>query len=110
MLSRNYHNKRSKVYRTDCRAPIIRSEKEYTEWSKTKNLVFKLTDYGSGGAQTSLLDQVSYKKAELVDGYYNAKYTFDTSNRTPYEPANTEIVTINPTLIIKMYDVGFGEA
>jgi len=76
----NETEKEFKVYRTDCRAPIIRSEKEYTEWSQTKNLVFKLTDYGAGKAATSILDQVSYVDAKIVDGGFNACYTFSVEN------------------------------
>ena len=64
-------------------------------------------------------DELSAKIPEIFDKRLSktitlkidsAKYTFDTSNRTPNEPSNVEEVTISPTLILKMYDVGFGEA
>ena len=76
----NVTEKEFKVYRTDCRAPIIRSEKEYTEWSKTKNLVFKLTDYGAGKPMTSILDQVNYVATTATEGGFNATYTFSVEN------------------------------
>ena len=68
------------IYKTDCRAPLYRSEKEYTEWSQTKNITFKLTDYGSGAAQMSLGNQTSYKGGTLSGEYYNIKYTFAEEN------------------------------
>lgn len=68
------------VYRTDCRAPLLRKQKEFVEWSKTKNIEFKLTDYGSGAAQSSIGDQVSYKDAKKDGEFYKACYTFTEDN------------------------------
>ena len=64
------------VYKTDCRAPLLRSGKEYTEWSKTKNLELELTDYGSGTPQSSINNQTSYINTKLINGKYFACYTF----------------------------------
>lgn len=72
----NLTEKTFTVYRTDCRAPLIRSSKEYTEWSKTKNLALELTDYGAGSPATSLSDQVSYKNATKQGDKYIASYKF----------------------------------
>lgn len=68
------------VYRTDCRAPLLREQKEFIEWSKTKNIEFKLTDYGSGAAQSSMGNQVSYKEAKKDGEFYKACYTFAEDN------------------------------
>ena len=72
----NVTEKEFVVYRTDCRAPLIRSSKEYTEWSRTKMIAFELTDYGSGTPETSLNDQVSYKKTTKDGDKYKAVYIF----------------------------------
>ena len=68
------------IYKTDCRAPLLRSEKEYVEWSQTKNLALELTDYGSGAPATSLSNQTSYKNAVKTGDKYYAKYKFDEEN------------------------------
>ena len=68
------------IYKTDCRAPLLRSEKEYTTWSQTKNLSLELTDYGSGSPATSLGNQTSYKDATKSGDKYFAKYTFAEDN------------------------------
>ena len=68
------------IYKTDCRAPLLRSEKEFTKWSQTKNITLKLTDYGSGTAYTSLENQTSYKSTVAVSDGYEAKYTFAEEN------------------------------
>ncbi|MBQ8044629.1 MAG: hypothetical protein IJ272_10895, partial [Clostridia bacterium] len=72
----NVTDKEFTIYKTDCRAPLLRSAKEYTEWSKTKNLELELTDYGSGSPQSSLGSQTSYKDTKVVNGKYYACYTF----------------------------------
>lgn len=72
----NVTEKEFVVFRTDCRAPLIRSSKEYTEWSQTKNIALELTDYGSGSPATSINDQVSYKNAVVDGDKYKAVYTF----------------------------------
>lgn len=72
----NVTEKEFVVYRTDCRAPMLRSAKEYTEWTRTKNIALELTDYGSGAPETSLNNQVSYKKTTKDGDKYKAVYTF----------------------------------
>lgn len=72
----NVTEKTFTVFRTDCRAPLIRSAKEYTEWSQTKNIALELTDYGSGSPATSINNQVSYKNAAKDGEKYKAVYTF----------------------------------
>ena len=76
----NVKEKEFTIYKTDCRAPLLRSDKEYVEWSKTKNLSLELTDYGAGSPATSLVNQTSYKKADKSGDKYFAKYTFDEDN------------------------------
>ncbi len=68
------------IYKTDSKAPSLVSDSSYTQWSKTKLLTFKLTDYGSGGVETSLDDQVSYKRTEKNVDEYITQYEFAEEN------------------------------
>lgn len=77
-----YNNTSSKditVYKTDGTAPSCESSLSYTNWSSSKTVNLKFTDYGSGGIQVSFNNQTSYETIKNNgDGTYSWSKTFNT--------------------------------
>ena len=67
------------IYRTDSRAPLL-VQRNYSEWSQSKTIEIPMTDYGSGRAQTSMGDQVSYKDTVYRNGKYYGYYNYTEEN------------------------------